>query len=150
MAGRVAQAHALLADVAASITSETSGSAAQEALVEALALAGQLDLTVVLLTERVDRSGQFASDGSVWLMRRGTDPGRGLWTYLTHKPVPDGAIDLSVSQFGVLGLWSAVQAGAVQVLVIVALLLSQTCAVAVTKEMVARGRIRRTSSVVIG
>jgi hypothetical protein len=64
IAGKVAQAHALLADVAASITADTSGIAAQEALVEALALAGQLDLAVVLLTERVDRTGQFASDGS--------------------------------------------------------------------------------------
>jgi hypothetical protein len=64
MAGKVAQATVLLAAVAGSVTSETTGPAAQEALVEALALAGQVDLAVVLLTERVDRSGQFASDGS--------------------------------------------------------------------------------------
>jgi hypothetical protein len=64
MAGKVAQATVLLAAVAASITPETSGPAAQEALIEVLTLSTQVDLAVVLLTERVDRSGQFASDGS--------------------------------------------------------------------------------------
>jgi hypothetical protein len=62
-AGKVAQAHALLAEVAAAITADTSGPAAREALVEALAADGQLSLTISLLTERVDRSGQFAADG---------------------------------------------------------------------------------------
>lgn len=38
---------------------------------------------------------------------------------------------------------SAAQAGAVQVLVLVSLMLSQTCAVALTAEFVARGRISR-------
>jgi len=52
MAGKVAQAHALLADVAASITADTSGPAAREALVEALAADGQLSLTISLLQIR--------------------------------------------------------------------------------------------------
>ena len=62
-----------------------------------------------------------------------------------------GLVTLPGAFVGVLlSTGSAVQAGAVQVLVIVALLLSQTCAVAATKEMVARGRIRRTGVVVVG
>lgn len=65
MAGKVARVHALLADVAAGITAETSGPAAREALVEAVAAGRQLDLVVCLLTDRVERSGQFAEDGSV-------------------------------------------------------------------------------------
>ncbi|HEX8912221.1 MAG TPA: DUF4159 domain-containing protein, partial [Humisphaera sp.] len=43
-----------------------------------------------------------------------TGPARGLWDYDSNKPGGrgnDGVIDLSISQFGVLGLWSAVQAG---------------------------------------
>ncbi|MET9214422.1 MULTISPECIES: ABC transporter permease [Mycobacteriales] len=40
---------------------------------------------------------------------------------------------------------SAVQAGAVQILVLIGLMLSQACAVAVTVELVARGRIHRNS-----
>jgi putative ABC transport system permease protein len=62
-----------------------------------------------------------------------------------------GLVTLPGAFVGVLlSTGSAVQAGAVQVLVIVALLLSQTCAVAATKEMVARGRIRRTNPVIVG
>lgn len=75
IAGQVAQADALLASVTALVTPETSGAAAQEALVGAVALGRRLDLLVVLLTERVDRSGQFASDGSAsmasWLRHEG-------------------------------------------------------------------------------
>ena len=33
----------------------------------------------------------FDSGGSIWLMRRGTDPGRGLWTF------PGGFVDLGES-----------------------------------------------------
>ncbi len=65
IAGKVAQAHALLADVAASITADTTGPAAGEALIEAIATAGQLDLLTCLLTERVDRTGYAAVDGGV-------------------------------------------------------------------------------------
>lgn len=45
-----------------------------------------------------------------------------------------------------LSTGSATQAGAVQVLVIVALLLSQSCAVALTSELIARCRIVRTTA----
>jgi putative ABC transport system permease protein len=42
-----------------------------------------------------------------------------------------------------LSTGSATQAGAVQILVLIALLLSQTCGVAATIELVARGMIAR-------
>jgi putative ABC transport system permease protein len=55
-----------------------------------------------------------------------------------------GLVALPGAFVGVLlATGSATQAGAVQVLVLVSLLLSQTCAVAVTAELVARGRITR-------
>lgn len=55
-----------------------------------------------------------------------------------------GLVALPGAFVGVLlATGSAAQAGAVQVLVLVSLLLSQTCAVAVTAELVARGRITR-------
>ena len=59
------RAHALLADAAVAISSDTSGPAATEALRETLAIGGQLDLITCLLTERVDRTGAFAADGAV-------------------------------------------------------------------------------------
>ncbi len=65
MTGQLTRATALLAEVTAAISSETSGPAAREALVDALALSRQVDLAICLLTERVERSGQFAADGSV-------------------------------------------------------------------------------------
>ena len=75
MAGQVVRAHALLADVTASISVDTSGPVAREALVEALALGRQVDLAICLLSERVDRSGEFAADGSIsmaaWLRHEG-------------------------------------------------------------------------------
>ena len=75
MAGQVVRAHALLADVTASISVDTSGPVAREALVEALALGRQVDLAICLLSERVDRSGEFAADGSIsmaaWLRGEG-------------------------------------------------------------------------------
>jgi len=55
-----------------------------------------------------------------------------------------GLVALPGAFVGVLlATGSATQAGAVQVLVLISLLLSQTCAVALTGELVARGRIRR-------
>lgn len=55
-----------------------------------------------------------------------------------------GLVALPGAFVGVLlATGSAAQAGAVQVLVLVSLLLSQTCAVALTAELVARGRITR-------
>jgi UDP-glucose/iron transport system permease protein len=55
-----------------------------------------------------------------------------------------GLVTLPGAFVGVLlSTGSAAQAGAVQVLVLIALLLSQSCGVAVTAELVARGRITR-------
>ncbi len=55
-----------------------------------------------------------------------------------------GLVALPGAFVGVLlSTGSAAQAGAVQILVLIALLLSQTCGVAVTVELVARGRIIR-------
>ena len=55
-----------------------------------------------------------------------------------------GLVTLPGAFVGVLlGTGSAVQAGAVQVLVLVALLLSQSCGVALTGELVARGVLSR-------
>lgn len=55
-----------------------------------------------------------------------------------------GLVTLPGAFVGVLlSTGSAAQAGAVQILVLIALLLSQTCGVAVTVELVARGRLVR-------
>lgn len=55
-----------------------------------------------------------------------------------------GLVTLPGAFIGVLlSTGSAAQAGAVQVLVLLSLLLSQSCAVALTAELVARGRVRR-------
>jgi putative ABC transport system permease protein len=55
-----------------------------------------------------------------------------------------GLVTLPGAFVGVLSATgSAVQAGAVQILVLLAILLSQTCAVAVTVELIARGKISR-------
>lgn len=55
-----------------------------------------------------------------------------------------GLVTLPGAFVGVLlATGSAAQAGAVQVLVLIALLLAQTCGVAVAGELVSRGRIRR-------
>lgn len=55
-----------------------------------------------------------------------------------------GLVTLPGAFVGVLlASGSAVQAGAVQILVLVGLLLAQTCSVAVTMELVARGLVRR-------
>jgi hypothetical protein len=65
VAGKLAQAHTLLADVAATICSDTSGPAAYEGLMELIPAAGQLDLAMCLLAERVDRTSEFAADNAV-------------------------------------------------------------------------------------
>ncbi|WP_137722966.1 ABC transporter permease [Prescottella subtropica] len=58
-----------------------------------------------------------------------------------------GLVTLPGAFVGVLlATGSAVQAGAVQILVLVALLLAQSCAVAVTMELVARGVVHRPGS----
>jgi putative ABC transport system permease protein len=58
-----------------------------------------------------------------------------------------GLVTLPGAFVGVLlATGSAAQAGAVQVLVLVSLMLSQTCGVAVTGELIARGRIGRAES----
>ncbi|WP_255469791.1 ABC transporter permease [Mycolicibacterium sp. P1-18] len=59
-----------------------------------------------------------------------------------------GLVTLPGAFVGVLlATGSAAQAGAVQVMVLVSLLLAQACGVAVTGEMVARGRIARSNPV---
>jgi len=61
-----------------------------------------------------------------------------------------GVVTLPGAFVGVLlSTGSAAQAGAVQILILLALLLSQTCAVAVTIELIARGTIARASAVTI-
>ena len=58
-----------------------------------------------------------------------------------------GLVTLPGAFVGVLlSTGSATQAGAVQILVLIALLLSQTCGVAATIELVARGMITRDST----
>jgi UDP-glucose/iron transport system permease protein len=59
-----------------------------------------------------------------------------------------GLVTLPGAFVGVLlATGSAAQAGAVQVLVLISLLLSQACGVAVTGELIARGRIGRDDSI---
>jgi Domain of unknown function (DUF222) len=73
IAGKLAQIHALAADVAVLISSDTSGPAAYEGLVEAIPAVAQVDLVLCLLAERADRTGQFAFDNAVsmasWLRK---------------------------------------------------------------------------------
>ena len=58
-----------------------------------------------------------------------------------------GLVTLPGAFVGVLlSTGSAAQAGAVQVLILLAILLSQTCAVAVTLELIARGTVARTGA----
>ncbi|SBS78071.1 conserved membrane hypothetical protein [uncultured Mycobacterium sp.] len=57
-----------------------------------------------------------------------------------------GLVTLPGAFVGVLlSTGSAAQAGAVQILILLSILLSQTCAVAITLELIARGTITRTS-----
>ena len=60
----VAQAHALLAEIAATVGPDVSGAEADEALSEVLGLGRQVDLLTCRLIERVDRTGQFGVDGA--------------------------------------------------------------------------------------
>jgi putative ABC transport system permease protein len=114
--------------------------AARRAL-DALALrAGEVDAALSLgMTER---------DSRMEVMQRATADA--LLPNLDQARTA-GLVTLPGAFVGVLlSTGSAVQAGAVQVLVLVALLLSQTCGVAVTGELVARGMIRRVGAVVKG
>jgi hypothetical protein len=65
VAGLLARAQTLIGEAVAAISSQLSGPAAVEALSAAVEVESQATLAVTLLTERVDRSGEFASDGSV-------------------------------------------------------------------------------------
>ena len=61
---KAAQAHALLAELAAAISSDTSGVLAVEILPELLGSVRQGELAVVRAIERADRSGAYANDGA--------------------------------------------------------------------------------------
>src|SRR6185312_2647855 len=65
VAGLLARAQTLIGEAVAAISSQLSGPAAAEALSAAVEVESQATLAATLLTERVDRSGEFASDGSV-------------------------------------------------------------------------------------
>src|ERR1700712_762812 len=65
MAVQLAAATALIVDAAAAINPQTLGPQASEALREAIAADAQLTRTICLLTERVDRTGEYAADGAV-------------------------------------------------------------------------------------
>jgi hypothetical protein len=61
---KAAQAHALLAELAAFVSSDTSGVLAVEVLPEVFGASRQLDLLACRLIERADRSGTYAMDGA--------------------------------------------------------------------------------------
>ncbi len=61
---KAAQAHALLAELAAFVSSDTSAVLAVEVLPEVLAGVRQADLLTCRLIERADRSGFYATDGA--------------------------------------------------------------------------------------
>ncbi len=61
---KAAQAHALLAELAAAIDTNTSGVLAVEILPELLAAVRQGELALVRAIERADRSGAYAMDGA--------------------------------------------------------------------------------------
>jgi hypothetical protein len=81
LAEKAAQAHALLADLAAAVDSQTSGPEAVEALTEVLAAVRQGELATCRLIERVDRSVEYAYDGaaSTTSYVRGVCRERGSW-----------------------------------------------------------------------
>jgi hypothetical protein len=64
LAVKAAQAHALLAEVAAAVTTEMSGVLAAQVLPEILAGVRQGELATCRLLERVDRTGEFAAEGA--------------------------------------------------------------------------------------
>ena len=61
---KAAQAHALLAELAAFVSSDTSAALAVEVLPEVLGAVRQADLLTCRLIERADRSGFYATDGA--------------------------------------------------------------------------------------
>jgi hypothetical protein len=61
---KVAQVHALLAELAAHVSSDTSGVLAVEVLPEALGAGRQAELLTCRLIERADRSGAYGMDGA--------------------------------------------------------------------------------------
>ncbi len=61
---KAAQLHALLAELAAAVSADTSGMLAVEVLPEVLGAGRQLDLLTCRLIERADRSGSYAMDGA--------------------------------------------------------------------------------------
>ncbi len=63
-AEKAAQAHALLGELAAAVTADTSGVLAAEVLPEILGAVGQGELLTCRLIERVDRTGAFTADGA--------------------------------------------------------------------------------------
>ena len=83
----VAQLHALAAQIAAGINTETSGAVAVEALAEVFAGARQVDLLTVRLIERADRSGEYACDGAASVsayVRRTANESTGWATKRVH------------------------------------------------------------------
>ncbi len=63
-AAKAAQAHALLGELAAAVSADTSGVLATEVLPEVLGAVRQGELLTCRLIERADRSGAFAADGA--------------------------------------------------------------------------------------
>ncbi len=63
-AEKTAQLHALAAELAAAVTTDTSGVFATEVLPDMFAAARQLELATCRLVERADRSDAFRSDGA--------------------------------------------------------------------------------------
>ena len=61
---KAAQVHALLAELAAAVSADTSGVLAVEVLPEVFGAGRQLDLLTCRLIERADRSGAYAIDGA--------------------------------------------------------------------------------------
>ena len=61
---KAAQAHALLAELAAAVSADTSGVLAVEVLPEIFGAVRQADLLTCRLIERADRSGMYAMDGA--------------------------------------------------------------------------------------
>ena len=63
-AAKAAQAHALLGELAAAVSADTSGVLATEVLPEVLGAVRQGELLTCRLIERADRTGAFTVDGA--------------------------------------------------------------------------------------
>ncbi|HEX4018675.1 MAG TPA: DUF222 domain-containing protein, partial [Frankiaceae bacterium] len=61
---KAAQLHALAAELAAAVSSDTSGVLAVESLPEVIGAGRQVDLLTCRLIERADRSGEYGRDGA--------------------------------------------------------------------------------------